>query len=69
MKLATVITALSMISAVGVAIYFDIKTKREKEGIKYQEIYTYKTAKDWNSEEISTAKRLWMERVRKFEQK
>ena len=59
----TIITAICMISAFGLAIYLEPKPIEIEPKPTH---YNSPEPKDWNSEEVSTSKRLWMEKLSKL---
>lgn len=62
-KILMVFTALFMVSVFAVAIYTDIKMKKEQETEKPKRSYFSGEKKDWNSNETKPSKRYWLERI------
>ena len=67
MKVLTIIVMiLFVVSCCLIDRHLNLKSKGQEEGIYY---WRKKTVKDWDSEETSTAKRLWIEKVNNFKYK
>lgn len=62
MTTATITTALSMVIALVTACYID--SQHDVEPIEVKTVYPDKEVKDWNFEDISNSKRLWLETIK-----